>query len=146
MQTRRTEWGRAEVDARGELKIYTADIRTTWIVIGVLLVVLVLFSGSFGLKAYHDTGNLEESLCTAFVAALFALPFIAIGVTFWHSRCDLSSFRQKVSRDGHPRGFCGTRSTRTRRRECRMVGPDIASCCTPRRMLSRSTFFLQDFS
>ena len=69
-------------DGRDRLRIYTADIRTTWIVIGMLLVVLVLFSGSFGLKAYHDTGNLEESLYTAFVAALFALPFIAIGVLF----------------------------------------------------------------
>lgn len=69
-------------DGRDRLRIYTADIRITWIVIGVLLAVLFLFSASFGLKAYHDTGNLEESLYTALVTALFALPFIAIGMLF----------------------------------------------------------------
>lgn len=69
-------------DSPDLLRIYTADIRITWIVIGMLLAVLVLFSASFGLKAYHDTGDLEESLCTALLAALLALPFIAIGMLF----------------------------------------------------------------
>jgi hypothetical protein len=67
-------------DGRDRLRIYTADIRITWIVIGVLLAVLVLFSISFGLKAYRDTGELEESLYNALGAALVALPVIALGI------------------------------------------------------------------
>jgi hypothetical protein len=67
---------------RDRLTIYTADIRTTWIVIGVLFAVLVLFSAAFGLKAYHSTRDLEESLYNALGAALVALPIIAIGMLF----------------------------------------------------------------
>jgi hypothetical protein len=61
------------------LTIYTADIRITRIVIGVLLAFFGLFGTAFGLKAYHDTGDLGGSLYNALGAALFAFPFIAIG-------------------------------------------------------------------
>jgi hypothetical protein len=65
---------------RDRLTIYTADIRTTRIVIWVLLAVLVVFSVSFGLKAYRDTADLEEPFYNMLFAALFAFPFIAIGI------------------------------------------------------------------
>jgi hypothetical protein len=67
-------------DGRDRLTIYTADIRTTWIVVQVLLATLVLFAAAFGLKAYHDTGDLEEALYNALGAAFVALPLIAIGI------------------------------------------------------------------
>jgi hypothetical protein len=66
--------------AGGQLKVNTADSRTTWIVVQVLLAVLVLFAAVFGLIAYHDTGDVEEAPYNALGAALVALPPIAIGI------------------------------------------------------------------
>lgn len=68
------------MSAAGQLKVNMADSRTTWIVVQVLLAVLVLFAAAFGLKAYHDTGDVEEALYNALGAALVALPLIAIGI------------------------------------------------------------------